>query len=80
MRDDLFSVLESIVATVASATDPSLSAPERLDDWLRRNTTSLQRARTSLSGIQALEEPGLAPLSVALRTLRGVARIGRGTD
>ncbi len=80
MRDDLFSVLESVVATVASATDASLPAPERLEGWLSRNAAALERARTSLSGIQELEEPGLAPLSVALRTLRGVARTGRGTD
>ena len=36
----------------------------------------LARAQTSLSGITRLERPGIAPLSVALRTLRSVIRSG----
>lgn len=79
MRDDLFAVLESLVATVASATDSSLPATARLEQWLRDNATSLTRARAALEVIQSLDEPGLAPLSVALRTLRGVARAGKSS-
>ena len=40
------------------------------------NAESLTRARTALAGIERLERPNIAALSVALRTLRSVIRAG----
>jgi glutamate dehydrogenase len=44
--------------------------------WEKANAASIQRARTALSAIRRLENPNIAALSVALRTLRAVVRVG----
>ena len=36
----------------------------------------MQRSKTSLSAIRRLDHPNIAALSVALRTLRSVIRVG----
>ena len=40
------------------------------------NADSVNRARSALSGIKRLDAPNIAALSVALRTLRSVIRVG----
>ncbi|MCA0437029.1 MAG: NAD-glutamate dehydrogenase [Actinobacteria bacterium] len=76
MRDDLYSAVESLARSVLSATDPEASVHERLTAWREANAPALHRANVALEGVREMETPGLAPLSVALRTLRGVARAG----
>ncbi|GAB78365.1 glutamate dehydrogenase [Austwickia chelonae] len=76
MRDDLYSALESLTRSIVTSTELSQEAPQRLASWLETNAAAMERTRAALSGIDDLEQPGLAPLSVALRTLRGVARAG----
>lgn len=76
MRDDLYSVLESLCRSVLTSTDQGLQPTERLETWLAANAVAMERTRLALEGVDSLERPGLAPLSVALRTLRGVARAG----
>ena len=51
----------------------------RVSTWLKQNPDSVGRALTSMDAIRALPHPGLAPLSVALRTLRGAIRSGLAT-
>ena len=79
LRDDLYAVLESLTTSVLEASDPGQTAAERIAQWAKTNAESLTRARTALSGIERIENPGIAALSVALRTLRGVIRSGAAT-
>ncbi|MBW3086805.1 NAD-specific glutamate dehydrogenase [Austwickia sp. TVS 96-490-7B] len=79
MRDDLYSVLESLTRSILSSTEETADAEERLATWLTANADAMERMRSSLGGITDVERPGLAPLSVALRTLRGIARAGLPT-
>ena len=47
--------------------------------WERANKDSIQRSKTALSAIRRLDHPNIAALSVALRTLRSVIRVGATT-
>ena len=76
MRDDLYGVLESMTRSIASVTDAEEPAEERLASWRASNAAALERTQNALAGMTDLERPGLAPLSVVLRTMRGMARSG----
>lgn len=76
MRDDLYAVLDAFTAAVVADTDADQSAGDRLAQWARRNADAIERAQQALVGVGDLDQPGLAPLSVALRTLRSVVRSG----
>ncbi|NNG40249.1 NAD-glutamate dehydrogenase [Flexivirga sp. ID2601S] len=76
VRDDLYAVLDSFTAAVIADTPADATADERLDTWAEANADSINRAQQALVGVADLDEPGLAPLSVALRTLRSVVRSG----
>jgi glutamate dehydrogenase len=79
LRDDLYAVLEALVRSVIDASDASDAGNEpaaRYEQWAKANAEALTRARTSLAGIERLERPNIAALSVALRTLRSVIRSG----
>ena len=79
LRDDLYAVLEALTKSVLDASEPGQTAAERIAQWSKTNADSLTRARTALAGIERIENPGIAALSVALRTLRGVIRSGSAT-
>ncbi len=78
LRDDLYAVLESMTRAVLDANGGSaeVEPAEAFEVWAQANTDVIQRSRTSLAGIQRLENPNIAALSVALRTLRSVVRAG----
>ena len=76
MRDDLYSAIESLARSVLTSTDADQSVHERLTAWREANSAALIRANAALAGVREMDSPGLAPLSVALRTLRGIARAG----
>jgi len=76
MRDDLYAVLDSLTRSVLATSDPGGTPAERFEAWAVANSDALARARTALGGIERLEHAGIAALSVALRTLRGVLRSG----
>ena len=79
LRDDLYSVLESLSRSVleANAAAPVETTPAELFEvWSVANKESIQRSKTSLAGIRRLENPNIAALSVALRSLRSVIRSG----
>lgn len=80
LRDDLYAVLEALVRSVIEASDPDKEPAERYEQWAKANAESLARARTALAGIERLERPNIAALSVALRTLRSVIRAGAASS
>jgi glutamate dehydrogenase len=80
LRDDLYAVLESLVRSVMDASTQGASPSHRYEEWAKANAESLARARTALSGIERLDKPNIAALSVALRTLRSVIRSGAATS
>jgi glutamate dehydrogenase len=80
LRDDLYAVLESLVRSVMDASTPGGQPSHRYEEWASANAESLTRARTALSGIERLDKPNIAALSVALRTLRSVIRAGAATS
>ena len=79
LRDDLYGVLESLTKSVLDGSVTGTPPKDRIAAWSEANAESLIRTRAALSGIERLENPGIAALSVALRTLRGVIRSGAAT-
>ena len=79
LRDDLYAVLESLTKSVLDSTKADLGPNDRIAAWSEANAESLVRSKVALSGLERLENPGIAALSVALRTLRGVIRSGSAT-
>ncbi|MGI8717909.1 MAG: NAD-glutamate dehydrogenase [Lapillicoccus sp.] len=74
MRDDLYAVLDQLTRSVLAGSESGAAPVERFEQWASANKDALTRARTALAGVERLEHAGLAPLSVALRTLRAVSR------
>jgi glutamate dehydrogenase len=79
LRDDLYSVLSSLTRSVLEVSTPGATAEERLEEWSLLNVDGLSRARTALGGIERMTHPGIAALSVALRTLRTVMKPASAT-
>jgi glutamate dehydrogenase len=79
LRDDLYSVLQSLTRSVIEASPGGGEPAHRFELWSKANSESLQRATNALTGIDKLESPNIAALSVALRTLRSVIRSGAAT-
>ena len=77
MRDDLYGVLKALSRTVLGST--SGGGAEALASWSEANAASLTRVNQVLSNVSRIEEPGMGPLSVALRALRGLVRQGSTT-
>ncbi|MDN5774313.1 MAG: NAD-glutamate dehydrogenase, partial [Brevibacterium aurantiacum] len=80
LRDDFYSSILSVAATVLAATDSPISgtpderANQRLSEWLERNDTVAARVLDTTETILGLETVTQAPLSVLLRMMRGVVR------
>ena len=79
LRDDLYSVLESLTRAVLEVGNPGAEPAAQWEAWEKANKDSVQRSKTSLSAIRRLDHPNIAALSVALRTLRSVIRVGAST-
>ena len=76
LRDDLYAVLESLTRSVLEVGAADAEPAAQWEAWEKANKDSVQRAKTSLSAIRRLDHPNIAALSVALRTLRSVIRVG----
>ncbi len=74
LRDDLYAVLDGITRGVLATSNPSNDAKTRFGEWTTANSEALDRARSGLRAILRLENPNIAALSVALRTLRAFVR------
>ncbi|MHB1474681.1 MAG: hypothetical protein ACYCV4_13865, partial [Dermatophilaceae bacterium] len=79
LRDDLYAVLESLTKSVLDGSSTGSNPKDRIAAWSEANAVSLIRTQAALAGIERLDNPGIAALSVALRTLRGVIRSGAAT-
>jgi glutamate dehydrogenase len=79
LRDDLYSVLIALTHSALEVSDRGATPAERVEQWFALNAEALRRAQTSLAAIDRMSHPGIAALSVALRTLRTVTRpVGSG--
>ncbi|WP_151524299.1 NAD-glutamate dehydrogenase [Serinicoccus kebangsaanensis] len=82
LRDDLYGVMRGLTRTVVERTDSAGEAADEADslarvrDWMGENRDALVRTSQVLRTVSGMSEPDLAPLSVALRTLRGLVRQG----
>jgi glutamate dehydrogenase len=76
VRDDLYTVLEGLTRSVIEVSAAGAEPAARYEAWAHVNSESVHRAKRALSGIARLDRPNLAAISVALRTLRTVARSG----
>ncbi|MGB5953073.1 MAG: NAD-glutamate dehydrogenase [Ornithinimicrobium sp.] len=76
VRDDLYGVMRALTRAVMLATDPETDALERVEVWKDRQSESMARVSQVLDVVHQMDDPGLAPVSVALRTLRGLVRQG----
>jgi glutamate dehydrogenase len=77
LRDDLYSVLSSLTRSVIDVGGGAGPEPaQQWRAWEDANQESVTRSTTALAGIRRLESPNIAALSVALRTLRSVIRVG----
>ncbi|MGN6754236.1 MAG: NAD-glutamate dehydrogenase [Intrasporangium sp.] len=74
LRDDLYSVLIALTGSALEVSDRGKAPAERVEQWFALNAEALRRAQTSLAAIDRMTHPGIAALSVALRTLRTVTR------
>ncbi|KRE38087.1 NAD-glutamate dehydrogenase [Janibacter sp. Soil728] len=72
LRDDLYATLHSLTSSVLGR--EGSDAAERFAEWSREHDEAVERVQTQLAGIRQLTSPGVAALSVALRTLRSVTR------
>ena len=79
LRYDLYAALEELT-TVVVRTSVQTDATARIQEWESANTAVLDRARMVLDEVQRLPGRDLAPLSVALRTLRSVVKSGSADD
>ncbi|UNX54163.1 NAD-glutamate dehydrogenase [Georgenia sp. TF02-10] len=84
MREDLYAVLRSLTAAVLSAADgggpadraaPAGDGAARLAAWAQAREGILAPVRQALAEMDRAGAGGLAPLSVALRDLRGLVRL-----
>jgi glutamate dehydrogenase len=80
MRDDIYGVMRGLSRTVAERTTPGSDSVERVEEWMVEHRDALARTSQVLRTVGGMEQPDLAPLSVALRTLRGLVRQGAATD
>ena len=77
LRDDLYGILENITTAVLDGAPQEEQDASRLTDrWMTAHRETIQRAQRSLQGVDRLDKPGIAALSVALRTLRSIVRAG----
>jgi glutamate dehydrogenase len=77
LRDDLYSVLESLTrAVIEVGGGPEAQPAEQWKAWEDANAAAVTRSTTALAAIRRLDNPNIAALSVALRTLRSVVRSG----
>ena len=72
LRSDLYQAIASLTSTVIESTDATIPPRERIAQWEEANGEGVARARATLDEINAVEEPDLATLSVALRVLRNL--------
>jgi glutamate dehydrogenase len=74
LRYDLYSALAGLTAGVLGTTDPTSGPVQRIEEWEQHNAEGFSRAQATLREISEVENPDLATLSVAMRTIRTLLR------
>ncbi len=75
LREDVYAVMAALTSRVLTSTDPD-APTERVAAWESTREAQLARVRRTLAEVHAQPSSDLAPLSVALRLLRGVVASG----
>ena len=78
LRDDMYGVHLDLTRSIATSGVEG-SPQERVDAWAQGNADAIARTEAMLEAITSLESPSVAPLSVAVRTLRSVVQLGAGS-
>jgi glutamate dehydrogenase len=76
LRSDLYAVVAGLTSRVLRSTPHDLAPLQRLEQWEAVHEEGVNRARTTLDDIAAVESPDLATLSVALRAMRNLVAQG----
>lgn len=76
LRDDLYGVLRALTRTLVQGTESGADPVETVRAWSATHREALDRVSHVLGRVREMDQPGMAPLSVALRTLRGLVRQG----
>jgi glutamate dehydrogenase len=74
IREDLYAAHAMLTADVLSVGNGTSTPEDRFQEWERKNSAILGRARTTLDEIQSSDTFDLANLSVAMRTMRQLLR------
>ena len=70
LRYDLYAAQARLTSDVLATTHSGLTPAERITAWEDRNREGVDRAEATLLEIASTDTADLAPLSVALRTIR----------
>ena len=73
VRDDAYAVLTDLTRDVMLEAPEAGSTEERWNAWAERHALAVERGRAAIAGVERAESR-LAPMSVALRTLRTLTR------
>ncbi len=76
VRDDMYGVMRALTRAVMLGTDAEQDAMERVESWTTEQSEAMARVSQVMNRVSEMDDPGLAPVSVALRTLRGLVRQG----
>ncbi len=76
VRDDMYGVMRTLTRAVMLATTSGDDPMERVTAWTTQQSEAMERVSQVMNRVSEMDDPGLAPLSVALRTLRGLGRQG----
>jgi len=76
VRDDMYGVMRTLTRAVMLATESGEDPMERVTAWTTQQSEAMARVSQVMQRVSEMDDPGLAPLSVALRTLRGLGRQG----
>ncbi len=76
VRDDMYGVMRTLTRAVMLATESGEDPIARVTTWTTQQSEAMARVSQVMQRVSEMDDPGLAPLSVALRTLRGLVRQG----
>ncbi|HLS14683.1 MAG TPA: NAD-glutamate dehydrogenase domain-containing protein, partial [Beutenbergiaceae bacterium] len=74
MREDLYATTSALTEAVAAATQAGGRPVDRIEEWSEQIGAAASRVEEGVDNILTLTSPGLAPLSVAVRSLRSLLR------
>lgn len=76
LREDLYAAQAGLTFDVLSSGGPDATPEMRFKAWEEKNTSVINRARTTLEELREAEHYDLATLSVAMRVIRTLLRSG----